>query len=99
MVLMHSLEVQSIVKVNPVATLMLKKNALSFPVVIAVPADSTLQSIRARDFADLITEYDPVRLILQQWFLNYQGREMFGIIGWRDEHFTRQLIRDWKLRE
>lgn len=99
LVMMPSLQAQSIVGISPVATLVLSRDGASYPIVIAIPADSTLQSIQAYNFVDFITEYDASRHILQQWFLNYQGREMFGFTGWRDEHYARQLIADWKLKE
>jgi inorganic pyrophosphatase len=99
LVLMHSLEAESIVQVNPIAVLLLNRAGQVHPVVMAVPADSTLQSIRVHSFVDFITEYETARHILQQWFLNYHGRDMFGFTGWRDEHYARQLIADWKLPE
>ncbi len=99
LVMMHALEAQSIVEVTPIATLILNREGHPHSIVIAVPADSTLQSIHIHNFVDFITEYDATRHILQQWFLNYQGREMFGFTGWRHEHYARQLIADWKLKE
>lgn len=99
LVMMHALETQSIVEVKPVAVLVLRKSGKPHPIVIAVPADRTMQSIKARGFVDFLTEYDATRHILQQWFLNYQGHEMFGFTGWRDEHYAQQLISDWKLKE
>jgi inorganic pyrophosphatase len=99
LVMMHALETQSIVEVKPVAVLVLSKSGKPYPIVMAVPADSTLQSIKAKGFVDFLTEYDATRHILQQWFLNYQGHEMFGFTGWRDEHYAQQLIADWKLKE
>lgn len=106
LVMMAALAPESILEVLPIATLVLNlsenasnERGQSFPVVIAIPVDTSLQTIHVDDFVDLITEYDAARSILKQWFLNYRGREMFGFSGWQDEHYTRQLIRDWKLRE
>ena len=99
MVMMDALQQESMIEVLPVATLQLRKESGPYPVIIAIPADSSLQSIRAQNFVDFITEYDAARHILQQWFLNYQGRQTFALVGWQDEHSARQLIADWKLKE
>ena len=99
LVMMHALATESMIQVNPVAVLVLTDEAGNQPIVIAVPSDTTLQSIRVGSFVDFITEYDGARHILQLWFLNHRGREMFGFTGWRDEHYARKLIQDWKLIE
>jgi len=106
LVIMEALAPKSVVEVKPVATLVLSNNLdqtgdmeETDPVVIAVPVDSSLQTIHVGDFVDFITEFDAARSILQQWFVNYRGRKMFGVAEWRDEHYTRQLIRERKLKE
>lgn len=99
LVMMQALTPESIIQVRPVATLTLKTGSKAFPIVMAIPSDTTLQSIRIGGFVDFITEYDAARHILQQWFLNYQGRGVFDFSGWQDEYYTRQLIADWKLVE
>jgi len=97
--MMSAFEAQSVIEILPVAAIVLTREGVSVPVVIAIPVDSTMQTIRVKNFVDLITEYDAARYILQQWFINYQGRDVFGLSGWRDEHYARQLTADWKLKE
>jgi inorganic pyrophosphatase len=99
LVMMHALATESMIEVKPIAALVLNEGKKSWPVVVAVPADTSLQSIRIGSFVDFITEYDAARHILQQWFLNYRGRDVFGLTGWRDEHYARRLIHDWKLTQ
>jgi inorganic pyrophosphatase len=99
LVMMHALETGSIVEIHPVATLLLTVSDRPHPVVIAIPADTSLQSIKAGSYIDFITEYEAARHILQQWFLNYHGRAMFGLTGWRDENYAKQLIADWKQKQ
>lgn len=99
LIMMQALTTESILQVKPIATLSLRKKDKFYPVVIGIPSDTALQSIRVSGFVDFITEYDAARHILQQWFLNYQGRGVFDFSGWQDEYYTRQLITDWKLTE
>jgi inorganic pyrophosphatase len=105
LVMMSALAPGSIIEVTPVAVLLLREvgstgadRGSSNPIVIAVPADTSLQTVHVDDFVDFITEFDAARSILEQWFVNYQGRKMFGLPKWQDEHYTGQLIRDWKLK-
>jgi inorganic pyrophosphatase len=99
MVLMDALKEESMIEVIPVGTLRLRKGSEPYPVVISIPVDSALQTITAHNFVDFITEYDAAKSILQQWFLNYRGREMFSLIGWQDEHYARKLIADWRVNQ
>lgn len=97
MLMMPALESGSVVAIRPLAVLMLTRDGDPYPVIVAVPRDPSLQSLRARTFVDLLTEYDAARDIVQTWFLNYLGREMFELAGWKDEHYARQLIAGWKI--
>jgi inorganic pyrophosphatase len=97
LVMMPALEEGSVIPVNPIALMSLRTHGRSFPVIVAVPAQEDLRSIRARNFVDLITEYDAARSILQTWFLNYLGRETFEFVGWHDERHARRIISEWKI--
>ena len=79
--------------------LSLRKRESVQPIVIGIPVEPSLRSVEARDFVDLVTEYDAVRSILQAWFLNYLGRETFELAGWRDERYAYRLIKEWKINE
>lgn len=99
MVLMPALNEGSVIAVRPVAVLILEKARSPYPVIIAVPADTALQSIRLERFVDLVTSQDAARSILQHWFLNYRGRAMFEFSGWRDERYAMHLIAQWKITQ
>lgn len=91
-ILTDALKEGSILEIEPVATLQLDSAGVAINVVVSVPADSVLQSIELHSFVDLITDYEPVRHILQTWFVNYRGFGTFEVIGWRDESHARQLL-------
>lgn len=97
LVLMEAIETGSVIAIHPVAILVLNTMGDPHPIVVAVPADTALQTVKLTTFVDLITEYDAVRSIIQEWFLNYSGRGMFDLTGWRDEHYAGRLIQTWRI--
>jgi inorganic pyrophosphatase len=99
LVMMSAFEEGSMISVRPVALLSLSRGGISYPIVIAVPAEEDLRSIQARNFVDLITEYDAARTILQTWFLNYLGRGTFEFVGWHDERHARRIISEWNIKK
>ena len=99
MVLMASVRKGSVVPVHPIAVLVLRASEVRWPVVIATPVEPSMRTVGAVNFVDLITEYDAVRAILQTWFLNYLGREVFELAGWHDERYAYRLIAEWKINE
>jgi len=94
MILNDALAKGSTLRINPIAVLQLDSAGTQQDILIAVPTDSLLMSVRLNGFTDLITEYEPVRYILQTWFVNHKGFDAFEVIGWRDESYARKLITD-----
>ncbi len=99
MVMMPALETGSILAIKPIAALILMHNAQPFPVIVGVPEDPALRSIQAHNFVELLTQYDGARNILQTWFLNYPGRQMFDLVGWRDDNYARHVIAEWRTNQ
>lgn len=83
----------SVLAVKPVALLQLDSAGISKDVIIAIPVDSTLRTVEIGGFVDLLTEHEPVRHILQTWFVNHRGFGSFEFSGWRDEKAAVQKIR------
>ena len=94
MILTDALAKGSVLGVKPIAVLQLDSAGVSRDVIIAVPVDSLLMSVQIDEFADLITDYEPVRYIIQTWFVNYRGFGAFEVIGWRDETYANKLLSD-----
>ncbi len=94
MILTDALAKGSTLEIKPIAVLQLDSAGLSRDIMIVVPVDSLLKSLQIDEFADLITDYEPVRYIIQTWFVNHRGFGAFEVVGWRDETYANKLLSD-----
>ena len=78
-------------RVKPLATLLVERNGRSTYFLVGVPIDG--RGIQARSFRELSIEYDPVRRMLENWLLNYRGLAKDRLIGWKEEGFSKDLIK------
>jgi len=92
LVLSSSITPLDVVEVYPIGVLSLESNANEEHVIICIPSQSELQSIKIKDFVDLMTQYEPVRFQIQHWFSNFMGVNKVHIKGWEDEEFAGHLI-------
>jgi len=92
LVLSSSITPLDVVEIYPIGVLSIKFNANEEHIVICIPAQPQLQSLKIKDFVDLMTEYEPVRYQVQHWFSNFMGANEVHIIGWEDEEFAGHLI-------
>ncbi|MDX1478378.1 MAG: inorganic diphosphatase [Saprospiraceae bacterium] len=97
LILMHALAPESAIAVTPVAVLQMRNATGPYDVIVCIPEDPGLQSIKVTRFADFITDYNPARHILQEWMLNHMGFGTFELVGWQDERFAQQLIERHRL--
>ena len=91
-ILTDALREGSVLSIEPIATLQLDSAGVAIDIVVSVPSEAALKSIELDEFVDLLTEYEPVRHILQTWFVNYRGFGTFELVGWRDESHARELL-------
>lgn len=94
LILTDALAKGSTLSIEPIAVLQLDSAGVAKNILVAVPSDTLLMSVRLDGFADLITEYEPIRYILQTWFVNYRGFGAFEVVGWRDESYAQRLLSD-----
>ena len=92
LVLGKSLAQGSTFEINPVGVISLSAGSQVERIIIAVPSDSSLVTMPISGFSDLLTDYEPVRNILQMWFLNYQGTGTFKLVGWNDEREALRIM-------
>lgn len=85
----------TILPVKPIATLLLKDGGEIDTKLIAIPADSSKQTISPEGFQEFIVEYDAARMIIESWFLNYKGRGEMELIGWQDDAFALREVKKW----
>ena len=60
--------------------------------LICVPKETEIQSVKIKDFVELMTRYDGIRFQIQHWFANYKGVNRVRIKGWEDEHYAARLL-------
>jgi inorganic pyrophosphatase len=95
LLLCSSLPTGTVVEALPIAALLLLDEGEIDTKIIAVPLDSSLQVIKARNFVEFSMAYDGARHIIESWFLHYEGLGVNEFRGWRDENFAREEIRRW----
>jgi inorganic pyrophosphatase len=94
MILTDALAKGSTLGIKPIAVIQLDSSGVPRDIIIAVPTDSLLMSVQLDGFSDLITDYEPVRYVLQTWFVNHRGFGAFEVVGWRDENYAHKLLSD-----
>jgi hypothetical protein len=92
MILSKPLEVNEKVNVKIIGCFVVERNRKLEQTLIAVPEDERLRSIHVEHFVDFITDYEPVRNILQHWLLYYRPSQNVRMVGWKDEQYAGYLI-------
>lgn len=85
----------TVVAARPIGALQLLDEGQMDTKIIAVPADSSLQTMQPADFADFSIQYDGAKHILETWFLYYDGLGTNTYEGWADEAKAMELVRKW----
>ena len=92
MVISESLATGTVLEVIPLALLVLKDDFTTQYKVLAIPSAPEKQIINAGLFEEFKTKYPSVTDIIEDWFIGsglYRNPE---IVGWQDEHVTRNFI-------
>lgn len=92
LVISEALPTGSLVEAIPIALLRLRDEGQQDDKVIAIPADSSLQVISPKDYLDFSLRYDGAKLIIENWFLYYDGLGTATFEGWGDEKAARRAI-------
>jgi len=95
LVLAESLPTGTVLAVTPVATLLLLDEAEVDTKLIAIPADSALQTMQISDFEHFMIDYDAARKMIEDWFMNYDGLGTNEFKGWKNDKYARQEIEKW----
>jgi len=92
LVISEAMPTGSLVEAIPIALLRLRDEGQQDHKVIAIPADSSLQVIAPKDYLDFSLRYDGAKLIIENWFLYYDGLGTATFEGWGDEKAARRAI-------
>jgi len=95
MVLCEAQPTGTVMKVLPVAALLLEDEGEADTKIIAVPVDTSLQVIPVQDFRSFSIDYDGAKHIIETWFLYYDGLGTNEFKGWKDETYARELVKKW----
>lgn len=93
LVLAESQPSGTVLAVMPLGLLLLERDGLLDPKVIATPAKPSQQLLAATDFATFNQEYPVVKNILTQWFQHANPGQKVRIIGWKNEQYAEEYIR------
>ena len=99
LVLSESVEKGSVMRVLPIAVLLLEDHGEKDHKIIAVPFDAAKRTIDVEKFSTFITRYNAAQFIVQEWFLNYKGLGSMKLLGWKDEQYALTEIKKWSTDE
>jgi len=85
-----------VLEVKPIAALLLIDGGEIDTKLLAIPADPEKQVISPGSFQEFIMQHDAIRMIVENWFLNYKGHGVMQLQGWRDEGYAYREIEKWK---
>ncbi|MGB3547462.1 MAG: inorganic diphosphatase [Saprospiraceae bacterium] len=85
-------------RVRPIAAMLLMDRGEIDTKIVAIPYDTTLQVMPARDFMSFMLEYDPARAIIESWFLNYKGPGLTQLVRWEDDRYAWSEVRKWRVK-
>lgn len=87
----------TVLEARPIAALLLMDEGQLDTKIIAVPADSSRQVMKANDFLSFSMAYDGAKNIIENWFLYYDGLGTTEFRGWKDEQYALEEIRRWAI--
>ncbi len=93
LVLSESQPSGTVMEVLPLGILLLERDGLPDPKVIAVPAKPTQQIIDATDYATFNRNHPEIKEIITQWFAHANPSQRARILGWKNEHYAEEHIR------
>ena len=95
LVLAESLPTGSVIPVRPIASLLLFDEGEEDTKLIAIPVDSSLQTMRINRFEHFMIDYDAAKYIIESWFMNYDGLGTNEFRAWKNEDFAKKEIEKW----
>lgn len=94
----ESARIGTVIEFIPIAILVLEDGGEKDSKIIGVPLDESLRIISAVNYQQLNSQYPAVKYVIQEWFLNYKGRNLMRFIKWDDELAAMDEIEKWKVK-
>lgn len=95
LVLAESLPTGTVIPIKPIATLMLLDEGEADTKLIAIPADTSLQTMQIAGFEHFMIDYDAARHSIETWFMNYDGLGTNEFRGWKNDDYAKKEIEKW----
>lgn len=99
LVIAEAMPTGTVVRVMPIAALLLKDKGELDTKIIAIPADENLQVLKAKNFIDFMLRYDQAKLIIEQWFMAYKGQGAMEFLRWEDDRYAWSEVKKWTLKQ
>ena len=99
LVIAEAMPTGTMVRVVPIAALLLKDKGELDTKIIAIPADENLQVLKAKNFIDFMLRYDQAKLIIEQWFMAYKGQGAMEFLRWEDDRYAWSEVKKWTLKQ
>jgi|AntRauTorckE5430_2_1112549.scaffolds.fasta_scaffold11958_2 inorganic pyrophosphatase len=92
LLLCEALPTGTVIEARAIGALQLLDEGQLDTKIIAIPMDTTLQTLSPESFTEFSIRYDGARHIIETWFLYYDGLGTNTFEGWLDEKKTLALI-------
>ena len=86
----------SIIEAIPIGLLLLKDLGEWDNKVLAIPVDPALRIIDATNWQEFQMRYSAARVIIEQFFLYYDGPGVMTLHGWADETAAMEEVHKWQ---
>jgi len=85
----------TLMAIRPIAVLNLMDDNEIDTKIIAIPADTSLQIVKVKNFEDFLIQYNGAMRIIETWFTNYKGLGRTQLKNWENEHHALMEIKKW----
>ena len=92
LIIAEQLKIGQVYQVKPLGSLEVSNSKDRKTVLIGIPSDPELQVISPNEFSDFMIEYDPIKYLLQSWYINYKGIGSYDMVKWNNEQFAYSII-------
>jgi inorganic pyrophosphatase len=76
----------------PVGVVVLQKEGVVNPLIIAIPADPALQTISIRGFNELSIQYEGIKRLLEDWIVQVFADSSARVLDWKNEQYAGTLV-------
>lgn len=91
-VISEPLEIGKTYQIQPLAMMELTNRHDHKEIIVGIPVDPELRIIETSSFVDFLLDYDPIKNLLQNYYMNHKGVDTYSQINWHNEQFAYSAI-------